>query len=68
MYSTQASGENPIDQPEAHTQSHARPTPVNCFYLWALSVQKGGCDWRYLDVENRSPSDDELFCSKSVGV
>lgn len=61
-------GADPIDQPQTPTQSHTALRRVNRFHLWALSVQKGGCDWRYLVVEKRSASNDELFCSKSVGV
>lgn len=45
-----------IDQPETPSQSHAGTRRVNCFHLWALSVQKGGCNWRYLDVGKRFPS------------
>lgn len=57
-----------IDQPETPIQSHAELRRVNYLHLWALSVLKGGCSWRYLDVGKRFPSDGELFCSKSVGV
>lgn len=49
-------GTDPIDQPETPTQSHAGLRHVNCFHLWALSVQKGGCDWWNLDVEKRLPA------------